>query len=166
MPLAPDVARWMRPVVCVAVALASSLACILLSLAASTGPMTGMSEMADASTAAAAGTVRSAAAGGATLRDLTDDAIGDVNRGLASSVASVPAPPMSSMCHHGCVTDVSRFNTTAAGVAVTGLLALLMAGRRDTFVVLRARPRIRAVPRRRRTPRTLLSPISLCVLRV
>jgi hypothetical protein len=58
--------------------------------------------------------------------------------------------------------------TNAAGLTPSTLLALLLASRRDTFMGLLARTRPRALPRRRRrqTPWTVLSPNSLCVLRV
>ena len=125
--------------------------------------MTGTVDMADASATAAP-----AVAVGAYTSGLTDGTVGDVVREAAAPVASMMSPPMSSMCDMACVTDVSEMCTVAGGLTVTTLLALLVASRRDTFMGLLARTRPCALPRRRRrqTPWTVLSPISLCVLRV
>ncbi len=123
--------------------------------------MTGMVDMADASTTAAP-----AAAVGAVTSGLTDGVVGQVVREAASPIASVMSLPMSSMCDSACVTDVTEMCTVAGGLTVTTLLALLLASRRDTFMGLLARTRPCALPRRRQTPWTVLSPISLCVLRV
>jgi len=150
-----------------AVALALSLTCIVFAVAASTTPMTGMVDMADASTTAAA-TAAPAAADGAITNGPTGGVVGDVVRESASPVASVMSLPMSSMRDNACVTDASEMCTVAGGLTVTTLLALLLASRRATFLGLLARTRPCALPRRRRrqTPWTVLSPISLCVLRV
>ena len=132
-------------------------------VAASTTPIAGMVDMADASATVAPGGAVQAHTGG-----LTGGAVGDAVREADSPVASVMSPPMSSMCDSACVTDVSQVCTIAGGLTVTTLLALLLASRRDTFLGLLARTRPRALLRRRRrhTPWTVLSPISLCVLRV
>ena len=129
--------------------------------------MTGMVDMADASTTAAA-TAAPAAALGAFASGLTGGGVGDVVREAASPVASVMSLPMSLMCDTACVTDASAMSTVAGGLTVTTLLALLLAARRDTLMGLLARTRPGAHSRRvrRQTPWTVLSPISLCVLRV
>jgi len=162
-----QVARFSRRGLCAAVLLALSLTCMVFAVAASTTPMTGMVDMADASTTAAA-TAAPAAALGAFASGLTGGGVGDVVREAASPVASVMSLPMSLMCDSACVTDVSEMCTVAGGLTVTTLVALLWASRRDTFMGLLARTRPCALPRRRRrqTPWTVLSPISLCVLRV
>jgi hypothetical protein len=162
-PIAAQVACLSRRGLCAAVALALSLMCIGFAVAASTAPMTGMVDMADASTTAAP-----VAAVGAVTGGLTDGVVGQVVREAESPIASVVSPPTSSMCDSACVPDVTEMCTVAGGLTVTTLLTLLLANRRDTFVGLLARPRPRALQRRRRrqTPWTVLSPISLCVLRV
>ena len=76
---------------------------------------------------------------------------------------------MTSMCVSTCVTDIGGECTLAAGLAVTALLALFLASRRDTFLGLFARVGPLFFVRRRRrepTPWTVLSLSSLCVLRV
>ncbi len=165
--IAVQVDRLSRRGLCAAVALALSLACIVFAVAASTTPMTGMVDAADASTTAAA-TAAPAAAVGAFPSGLTDGVVGDVVREAASPVASVMSLPMGSMCDSACVTDVSVMCTVAGSLTVATLLALLLASRRDTFMGLLARTRPCTLPfrRRRQTPWTVLSPISLCVLRV
>jgi len=165
--IAVQVARLSRRGLCAAVALALSLGCVVFALAASTTPMTGMVDMAVAPTTAAA-TAAPAAADGAFTIGPTGGGVGDVVREAALPVALVMSLPMSSMCDSACVTDVSEMCTVAAGVAVVTLLALLLAYRRDTFMGVPARTRPCALLRRRRrqTPWTVLSPISLCVLRV
>jgi len=165
--MAVQVARLSRCGLCAAVALALSLTCIVFAVAASTTPMTGMVDMADASTTAAV-TAAPAAAVGAFTSGLTSGGVGDVTREAASPVASVMSLPMSLMCDSACVTDVSEMCTVAVGLTVTTLLALLLASRRDTFMGLlaRTRPGARSRRLRRQTPWTVLSPISLCVLRV
>ena len=167
MPIAVRVARLSRRGLCAAVALALSLTCIVFAVAASTTPMTDMVDMADASTTAAA-TAAHAAAVGAFTSGLTGGGIGDVVREAASPETSLMSLPMSLMCDTACVTDVSAMCTVAGGLTVTTLLALLLVSRRDTFMRLLARTRLCALPRRQRrqTPWTVLSPISLCVLRV
>ncbi len=166
-PIAFQVALLLRRGLCAVVALALSLMSIVFAVPASTTPMTGMVDMADASTTAAA-THTPAAAVGAFPSGLTGGVVGDVVREAASPVASVMVLPMSSMCDSACVTEVSEMCTVAGGLTVATLLALLLASRRDTFMGLLARTRLCVVPRRRRrqTPWTVLSPISLCVLRV
>lgn len=163
-PIAAEVARLSRHGLCAAVALALSLTCIVLGLAASTTPMSGMPDTSATTAATAAPRV----AVGVYTSSLTNGAVGGALRGAASPVASVMSSPMSSMCGSVCVTGVSEVCTVAAGLTVTTLLALLLAARRETFLGLLARARPRALPRRRqrKTPWTVLSPISLCVLRL
>lgn len=166
-PVAVKVARLSRRGLCAAVALALSLTCIVLGVAASTTPMTGMVDMAGTSATGAA-TAAPAVAVGAYTSGLTNGAVGDVLGEAVSPVGSVTSPPISSMCDSACVTDVSQMCTIAGGLTVTTLLALLLASRRDTFLGLLARTRPRALRRRRRrqTPWTVLTPVCLCVLRV
>jgi len=166
-PIAVQVARLSRRGLCAAVALALSLACIVFAVAASTTPMTGMVDMADASTTAAT-TAAPAAAVGSFTNGLTDGGVDDVVREAVSPGASVMPLPMGSMCDSACVTDVIEMCTVAGALTLITMLALLVASRRDTFIGLLARARPRALPRRRRrqSPWTVLSPISLCVLRV
>ncbi|MBC7631800.1 hypothetical protein [Aeromicrobium sp.] len=139
-PFAVQVARLSRRSLCAAVALALSLMCIVFAVAASTTPMTGMVDMADPSTTAAP-----AAADGAFTSGATGGVVGDVVREVASPVASVLSLPMSSMCDDTCVTDVSQMCPIAGGLAVTTVLALFLASRRDTFTGLLARIRPRAL---------------------
>ena len=73
------------------------------------------------------------------------------------------------MCDSPCATDIGGECTVPAGLAVTALLALFLASRRDTFLGLLARPSLLFFVRRRQqepTPWTVLSLSSLCVLRV
>ena len=143
-----------RVALCAAVALALSLMCAVLALAASTAPMTGMTDIAgvsDISVVAGTGKAAVATAAGPAAGDIVADA----------------APVMASMCDNACVTEMPC--TLAAGLAVSTLLALLVAFRRDTFMGMLARSRPSALarrPRRERTPWTVLSPFALCVLRV
>ena len=166
-PIAAEVARLSRRGLCAAVALALSLTCIALALAASVTLMTDMPAMADTSATTAAASAPAVAVGGYTS-SLTDGAVAGAVRAAASPVTSAMLSPMSSMCDSVCVTGVSQVCTVAAGLTVTGLLALLLASRRHTFIGLLARVRARAVPRRgpRQTRWSAPSPISLCVLRV
>jgi len=166
-PVAVQVARWSRRGLCAAVALALSLACIVFAIAASATLMTGMVDMADASTTAPT-TAAPAAAVGAFTSGLTGGVVSEVVLEAASPVAAMISLPLSSMCDSACVTNVSEMCTIAGGLTVTTLLALLLATRRDTFVGLLARKRPCALPRRQRrqTPWIVLSPISLCVFRV
>lgn len=141
-----------RPL-CVGVALAISLMFALLGVAASTPSMTGMvnaSTVSVVSEATAAGAAVPVAA--ATTMEIGGDG------GLAVA-----------MCESPCVVDISGECTVAAGLAVTALLALVLASRRDTFLGLLARIGPLFYVRRRRrelTPWTVLSLSSLCVLRV
>ena len=105
---------------CAAVALALSLACIMFAVAASTTPMTGMVDMADASTTAATTAAPAAAVGSFTI-GLTDGAVDDVVREVVSPGASVMSLPMSSMCDTACVTDVIEMCTVAGAVSYTHL---------------------------------------------
>jgi len=118
-PLAVRVARLSRRGLCSAVALALSLTCIVLAVAASTTPPTDMVDMADASTTAAL-----AVAVGAYTSGLTDGTVGDVVREAAAPVASMMSPPMSSMCDMACVTEVSEMCTVAGGLTAIALLVL------------------------------------------
>lgn len=148
-----------RPL-CAGVALAMSLMCGILGVAASTTPMTGMTKMGNASLvsgmngmgeATVAATVAPAAAA------MTAE-IG-VDGGLT----------LASMCESPCVTDLGGECAVAAGLAVTALLALFLASRRNTFLGLLARLSpllfVRRPPQEP-TPWTVLSLTSLCVLRV
>lgn len=141
------VSAWARPV-CAAVALAIGLMCAVLGVAASTTPMTDMTDMGEA----------------------TAEAIGaPVAAAMSMEMGGDDGPTMASMCESACITDISGDCTVAAGLAVTALLTLLMATRRDTFMSLLARVApLLHVRRRRRdpTPWTVLSLSSLCVLRV
>ncbi|HXH80338.1 hypothetical protein [Nocardioides sp.] len=132
---------------CAGVALAIALMCAVLGVAASTTPMTGMPGMGEA----------------------TVGAIGAPLAAMPMEMGGDGGPTMASMCESACVTDISGDCTVAAGLAVTALLTLFMATRRDTFLSLLARvgPLLH-VRRRRRdpTPWTVPSLSSLCVLRV
>lgn len=106
---------------------------------------------------------------GAVVGDETGSGVGVAVREAVSPVALDMSMPMSSMCDSACPTDASAVCTIAGGLTVTTLFLLLLVTRRDTFLGLLARARPRAVLRRRRRHRpswTVLSPISLCVLRV
>ena len=74
------------------------------------------------------------------------------------------APSLGSSCEGICLTEMGA--VCAAALAVITLLGLLLTARRNTFTGLLARARSRAFPRRRQRPWGLLSPFSLCVLRV
>ena len=148
-----------RPL-CVGVVLAISLMCAVLGVAASTTPTTGMTSMVNASAASDtrdAGEGAVAAAAAPVAAAMTMELGGDGGLTLAS------------ICGSPCVTDISGECTVAAGLAVTALLALFLASRRDTFLGLLARIGPLFYVRRRRqepTPWTVLSLSSLCVLRV
>lgn len=138
-----------RPV-CVGVALAISVMCALLGVAASSPSMTGMVDASSVSVMSEATVAPAAAA-------MTMQVGGDGGLTLAS------------MCESPCVIDISGECTVAAGLAVTALLALFLASRRDTFLGLLARVGALFYVRRRRrdpTPWTVLSLSSLCLLRV
>lgn len=138
---------------------------MLLAVAASTTtPMAGMA----GASATAAATTAPAVSLEATAAGLTVGALGDVVRDAALPVAAVVSPPMSEMCETVCVTGVSEACMVAVGLAVMTLLALLLASHRDTYLGLLARTGPRSVPLqgRRHKAWTVLSPISLCVLRV
>lgn len=162
--IAAEVARLSRRGLCLAVALALSLTCIALALVASTTPMSDMRE----TTATAVATVAPGASAGVLTGSLNEAADGGVLPGAAAPLASVAPAPMSSMCDSVCVTGLSRLCGVVAALTVTTLLALLLASRRDTLLGLlaRARPRARQRRRRRTTRWRVISPISLCVLRV
>ncbi|MBC7561248.1 MAG: hypothetical protein H7270_18335 [Dermatophilaceae bacterium] len=166
-PFAVQVARLSRRSLCAAVATALSLMCIVFAVAASTTPMTGMVDMADASTSAPP-TAAPAGADGAFASAATGADVGVVVREVASPVTAGTSLPMSTMCDETCVTDVSQMCTVASGLTLTTVLALFLASRRGTFTGLLARIRPHALQRqwRRQAPWTVLSPISLCVLRV
>ena len=151
-----------RPL-CAAVVLAISLMCAVLGVAASTTPTTGMTGM----------TGMTGQSGVSGMNDMGDAAV-------AAAVAPVAAAitlelggdgglTLASMCESPCVADISGECTVAAGLAVTALLALFLASRRDTFLGLLARIGPLFFVRRRRwelTPWTVASLSSLCVLRV
>ena len=151
-----------RPL-CAGVALAISLMCALLGVAASTTPMAGMTSMTSTS-------------GGSGMSDMGDmgeatvaAAVAPVAAAMTVEMGGTGGPTMTSMCESTCVTDIGGGCTLAAGLAVTALLALFLASRRDTFLGLFARVGPLFFVRRRRrepTPWTVLSLSSLCVLRV
>lgn len=120
------------------------LMCTLVTVAASTAPVTGMSQSA----------ARPVSAVTATVAD------------------EVPflSPVVTSMCVSACVGGTTGVVCTgAAGLVVTSVLILLMAFRRTTYLGLLARLRRAGLARRRLRERThwlVLSPISLCVFRV
>ncbi|RYC07286.1 hypothetical protein [Nocardioides zhouii] len=106
-----------------------------------------------------------AVAFGPSVGGQTGDAVGAV---VSEAVAPVMSA-MSSMCDNVCVADVSVVCMMAGGLSLLTLLALVLATRRNTFLALVARARPRDVLRRWRCHQpawTVLSPISLCVLRV
>ena len=145
-----------RPL-CAGVALAISLMCAVLGVAAATTPMTGMTEMVSASGVSGMNdaAVAAAVAPVAAVMPLQMDGVGGLT--------------LASMCESPCVADTGGECTIAAGLAVTALLALFLASRRDTFLGLLARIGPLFYVRRRRrepTPWTVLSLSSLCVLRV
>ncbi|MEO5709151.1 MAG: hypothetical protein ABIQ59_04965 [Nocardioidaceae bacterium] len=100
--------------------------------------------------------------------------MGEVTAAMAlgpavNDVAADTGPVINSMCDTACVTRVSSMCNVAGGLTVTTLLALLLASRRNTFMGMIARngsPALSRRPRRDRTRRAVLSPFSLCVLRV
>lgn len=148
-----------RPL-CAAVALAISLMCAVLGVAASTTPMTGMTETVSASGVSGMNDMGEATTAAAVV--LVADA-------MTADVGGDDGPLMALMCQKSCVTDISGECTVAAGLAVAALLALFLASRRDTFLGLLARSGpLFYVPRRRGelTPWTVLSLSRLCVLRV
>jgi len=166
-PIAVRVARLSRRGLCAAVALSLSLACPVFAVAASTTPMAGMVDMAVASTTAAT-TAAPAAAVGFLTHGLADGGVDDVVREAVSPGASVMSLSMGSMCDSACVTDVLEMCAVAGALTLITMLAMLIASRRDTFMGMLARARPRALPHRwrRQSPWTVLSPVSLCVLRV
>lgn len=87
----------------------------------------------------------------------------------AAAPDALAAPKLTSACDVACVSEVSDLCSLVAGLTMMSLLALLLTSRRDTFPGLLARLRHAAFvgPRlREQTPWNLLSPVSLCVLRV
>ena len=96
-------------------------------------------------------------------------AVGPVAATMAAEVGGDVGLTLASMCESPCVIDISGECTVAAGLAVTALLALFLASRRDTVLGLLARIAPLFYVRRRRrepTPWTVLSLSSLCVMRV
>ena len=138
-----------RPL-CVGVALAISLMCALLGVAASTPSMTGMINASSVSV-------------------MSEATVAPVAAAMTMEMGGEGGLTLASMCESPCVTDISGECTVAAGLAVTALLALFLASRRDTYLGLLARTGPLLYVRRRRrdpTPWTVLSLSSLCVLRV
>lgn len=89
--------------------------------------------------------------------------------GAAAPVASAIPSMTAAMCDGVCIAEVSSGCAVGVGLIVTTVLVLLLATRRDTYLALQARSSTltRGHQRRRhRTPWTVLTPISLCVLRV
>lgn len=151
-----------RPL-CAGVALAISLMCAFLGGAASATPMTGMTgttEMVSASGVSGMNNMVEATVAAAVV---------PVAAAMKVEMGGDGGPTMASMCESPCVTDIGGECAVAAGLAVTALLALFLASRRDTFLGLVARIGPLFFVRRRRrelTPWTVLSLSSLCVLRV
>lgn len=148
-----------RPL-CAAAALALALMCVLVGVAASPTPMTGMTEMVSASGVSGMDDM-----GEATVAA----AVAPVAAAMTMQMGGDGGPTMASMCETPCVTDIGAACTIAAGLAVTALLALFLSSRRDTFMGLLARIGPLFYIRRRRqelTPWTVLSLSRLCVLRV
>lgn len=144
-----------RPL-CVGVALAISLMCSVLGFAASTTSTTGMTEMVGASSVSA-------------MSDMGDAVVASVAAAMTVEMGGGGGPTMASMCESPCVTDIGSECAVAAGLAVTTLLALFLASRRDTFLGLLTRvgPIFFVCGRRPElTPWTVPSLSSLCVLRV
>ena len=147
--------RWSRRCLRAILALALGAVCVLLSLAASTAPMeqmAGMGQAVTSPTETATSTLPS--------RGLLDQPV---------TAASAVAPPaVSGVCDSTCTAELGATCATAVGLAVTTVLVLLLASRRDTSLGELERTRFRVAPcwRRRRTPWTAPSPVSLCVLRV
>lgn len=159
VPAALSTAGPTRRAVCAALALALGLACAVLAAAVSTG-MSGMSGMSGVSgTNEVAATAASSAATAAETTDVT-----------AMVVAGDAVQQMTSMCDNVCAgVTTGGLCTVAAGILLTGVLALLLASPRNTFLRLLARARPPGLVRRRlrqRTPWLALSPVSLCVFRV
>lgn len=156
MPAALSTAGPTRRAVCAALALALGLACAVLAAAVSTG-MSGMSGVSGTNEVAA--TAASSAATAAETTDVT-----------AMVVAGDAVQQMTSMCDNVCAgVTTGGLCTVAAGILLTGVLALLLASPRNTFLRLLARARPPGLVRRRlrqRTPWLALSPVSLCVFRV
>jgi len=143
----------MRRALFAAVALALSLLCAALAVAASTAPMSGMTNTSGISVMSGVGEATAAVATAPAAVAMTADA----------------GSAMAAMCDSACVSEVTDTCTVAAGLIVITLMALLLATRRDTFMGLLARIRTseRTLrPRRERTPWTALSLSSLCVLRI
>ncbi len=143
-----SVVRWSRQGLCWTLALALSLMCVVLGAGATahTAPMAGMPGMAESSMVVATATPATAVAHAATPS------------------AWEAAPSAGSSCEGICLTEMGA--ACAAALAVITLLGLVLTSRRNTFTGLLARARSRALPRRRQRPWSLLSPFSLCVLRV
>ena len=151
-----------RPL-CAGVVLAISLMCAVLGVAASTTPTTGMTGM--------TGVVDASVVSG--MNDMGDPAVAAVAAPVAAAMTSemggAGGLTLASMCESPCATDIGGACTVAAGLAVTALLALFLASRRDTFLGLLARLSLLFFVRRRRqepTPWTVMSLSTLCVLRV
>ena len=146
----------MRRALFAAIALALSLMCAALGVAASTAPMAGMTDSSVNTLMAGIGEATAAVA--------TAPAVA----GAAVAVAADAGSAMAGMCDSACVSEVTEM-CSVAGLIVMTLMALLLATRRDTFLGLLARIRTstRAVRLRREpTPWTVLSLSSLCVLRL
>ena len=144
-----------RPL-CAGVVLAISLMCAVLGVAASTTPMTGMTGMVNAS-------------GVSGMDDMVDATVAPVAGAMTVAMGADGGLMLASMCESPCVTDIGGECTVATGLAVTALLALFLASRRDTFLGLLDRIGPLFFVRRRwldPTPWTVLSLSSLCVLRV
>jgi hypothetical protein len=147
-----------RPL-CAGVVLSISLMCAALGVAASTPPMTGMTEMGRASA-------------GSDMNGMSEvtvaAAVAPVAAAMTAEVGVDGGLTLASMCESPCAADIGGACTVAAGLAVTALLALFLASRRDTFLGLLARlSRLFFVlrPCQEPTPWTVLSLTTLCVLR-
>lgn len=159
-PVAVKVARLSRRSLCAALALAVSVTCMVLAVAALTMPTSGLVNASPGGPgvpAVAASVIHVAG-------QFDADMVGET----FSPLASVMSSSMGSMCGSECVTEVLQVCAVVAILTVTTLLALLLASRRHTFMGMLSATgpysRHRRLPRQ--APRTARSPISLCCLRV
>ncbi len=158
--VSPRVVSASARALCAGVVLAISLMCAVLGVAASTTPMTGMTGMTEASALSRMGDIGDTAVAAAAA---------PVAAVMTMEMGGADGPTLASMCGRPCVTDIGGECTVAVGLAVTALLALFLASRRDTFLGLLARLSFLSFVLRRRqepTPWTVPSLSSLCVLRV
>lgn len=162
MSVAVTVVRTSTRPLCAAVALAVSLMCAVIGVAASTTPMTGITGMTGMASAVST-------SGVASINDKGEAAVASVAAARTMELGSGGGPTLASMCGSPCAPNIAGACAVAAGLTATALLALFFALRRDTFLGLLARIaplfHVRR-PRREPTPWTVLSLSFLCVLRV